>query len=69
MPRLDFDLISQDDPPTKPFIEIYLADFAIRENETPLLSPRLYSKNEVDHSVNSLIQQLEEIRKKAKSKL
>lgn len=69
MPRIDFDYFKQDDPPSPPYVEILLADHSSGVDGTPLLSPRLYSKSEVDNHVNTLISQLEEIRKKAKSKL
>jgi len=69
MPRLDFEYFKQDDPPSPSFVEIFLADYSNGENGKPLLSPRLYSKSEVDNQINTLIQELEEIRKKAKSKL
>lgn len=69
MPRIDFQYFKQDDPPSPSYIEIILADFSLGRNDTPLLSSKLYSKSEVDKEVDLLINQLEGVRRKAKSKL
>ncbi len=69
MPRIDFDLFSQNNPPSPSYVEIFLADFSRGRNGAPLLSPKLQSKSDVDNQIDLLISQLEDIRKKAKSKL
>lgn len=69
MTRIDFKYFKQDDPPSSSFVEIFLADYSSGKDGKPLLSPRLYSKGEIDNQINTLIKELEEIRKKAKSKL
>lgn len=69
MPRLDFEYFEQDNPPSSPFVEIFLADYSSGKDGKPLLFPRLYSNGEIDERINKLIKELELIRKKAKSKL
>lgn len=69
MPRIDFEYSKQDKPPSQSYVEILLADYSIGVDGAPLLSPRLYSKSEVDNHINTLVRQLEEVRKKAKSKM
>lgn len=69
LPRIDFEYFTQEKPPSPSYIEIILADFSQGRNGAPLLSSKLYSKSEVDDKIDLLIDQLEGIRKKAKSKL
>lgn len=69
MPRIDFEYLTQEEPPSPSYVEIILADFSPGRNGVPLLSSKLYSKSEVDDEIDLLIDQLEGIRKKAKSKL
>lgn len=69
MPRIDFEYVKEDDLPSPPYVEILLSDYSSGVDGSPLLSPRLYSKSEVDNHINTLVRQLEEVRNKAKSKL
>lgn len=52
MPQIDFLYFKQDDPPASPFVEIILADFGTGKDGEPLLSPRLYSKGEIDNQID-----------------
>jgi hypothetical protein len=55
--------------PFTPFLHIYLSEHASDSEGRKLLSPQLMTDKEIDEAIDSLIRQLEKVRKKAKSKL
>jgi len=52
-----------------PFVIITLDSYSTLDDNTISLSPHLATNREVDESIDSLINQLESLRKKAKAKL
>lgn len=53
--------------PNSTFLNIWVSDGIIKDVEGRVfISPELATDQEVDHCVNDLIKQLEEVRKKAK---
>ena len=57
------------DPPFTPYVHIYLSQHMTADSGRILLSPQLMTDVEIDESVDWLIKQLEEARKKAKNDL
>ena len=57
------------DKPFTPFVHIHLSEHQSDSKGHILLSPQLMTDKEIDEAVNSLVKQLENVRKKAKLKL
>ena len=57
------------DVPFTPYLHIYLPEHSSGPEGRILLSPQLMTDKEIDESIDSLIMQLEKVRKTAKSKL
>ena len=60
----------KNDPPFhSPYVHIYLSTYSTGDNGKILMSPQLINDAEIDYEVDSLIKQLEKVRKKAKKEL
>ena len=59
----------KNDIPFSPFLRIELSEFAKDENDNIILSPQLMTESEIDYNFNSLIDQLQKLKTKAKKEL
>ena len=63
------DNLKQTTMPQPPFVIITLDSYSNIDDNIISLSPHLATNKEVDENIDSLIKQLEKLRKKAKAKL
>ena len=59
----------KDEPPFKPYVELWLPEYSDDESGKILLSRPLTAESEIDEAVNGLAGQLEKVRVKAKKDL